>query len=324
MFTSTGAAHENVSHRRKLLSEYRPPAHTIEDVDLLFKLHLERTQVKTRLVVRRLAQPLPLGARFVELHGSSMLQPVNGSFRINGIKCAAGSIQPTVSGGLRIALDGTAAAEDERFLLDFENVVNPSENKALMGLYKCVAQMPIFCAVFTLFSSNGSLITQCEAEGFRNITYFIDRPDVMASFTTTLVGDAQQFPVMLANGDLLDSKVVNGHRYAVFHCPHRIPSYLFALVAGNFARVSDTHMRPDGRPVSLNIYVPHGCESKTSVAMRALKDCMSFDEDAYGRVCDVNQVRAALSPASMYVSPVSSTTSSPLLILQWEQWKTKD
>ena len=117
----------------------------------------------------------------------------------------------------------------------------------------------------------------------------------MASFTTTLVGDAQQFPVMLANGDLLESNVMNGHRYAVFHCPHRIPSYLFALVAGDFARVSGTHTRPDSRPVSLNIYVPHGCESKTSVAMRALKDCMSFDETTYGRVCDVNQVRAALA-----------------------------
>jgi aminopeptidase N len=148
--------------------------------------------------------------------------------------------------------------------------------------------------VLTPCSSNGSLITQCEAEGFRNITYFIDRPDVMASFTTTLVGDAQQFPVMLANGDLLESNVMNGHRYSVFHCPHRIPAYLFALVAGNFARVSDEHTRPDGRAVSLNIYVPHGCESKTRVAMRALKDCMVFDELEYGRICDVNQVRADL------------------------------
>jgi aminopeptidase N len=146
-----------------------------------------------------------------------------------------------------------------------------------------------------LSSSNGCLITQCEAEGFRNITYFIDRPDVMASFTTTLVGDAVQFPVMLANGDLLQSNVMNGHRYSVFHCPHRIPAYLFALVAGDFACVSDTHMRPDGRAVSLNVYVPHGCESKTGVAVRALKDCMAFDEHEYGRVCDVNQVRVVLA-----------------------------
>jgi hypothetical protein len=138
-FTSSVTAHQGVPQKRKLLSEYRPPVHTIEDVDLLFKLHLERTQVKTRLVVRRLVQSLPEGARFVELHGSKMLQPVNGSFRINGVRCAAGSIQPTASGGLLIALDGTAAAEDERFLLDFENEVNPSENKALMGLYKCAA-----------------------------------------------------------------------------------------------------------------------------------------------------------------------------------------
>jgi aminopeptidase N len=156
---------------------------------------------------------------------------------------------------------------------------------------RCQARVFFFFSFFfTIFSSNGCLITQCEAEGFRNITYYIDRPDVMASFTTTLVGDAQQFPVMLANGDLLESNVVNGQRYCVYHCPHRIPAYLFALVAGDFARVSDAHTRPDGRPVSLNIYVPHGCESKTTVAMRALKDCMLFDEHEYGRVCDVNQV----------------------------------
>ena len=136
-FSTAATTHPDVAQRVKLLSEYRPPLHTVEEVDLLFKLHLERTQVKTRLVVRRTAQSLPLGARFVELHGSKMLHPVNGSFKINGVKCAAGSIQPTLSGGLRISLHGTAAVEDQRFLLDFENVINPSENKALMGLYKC-------------------------------------------------------------------------------------------------------------------------------------------------------------------------------------------
>jgi hypothetical protein len=141
-FASSVAELKGAAQKRKLLSEYRPPVHTIEDVDLLFKLHLQKTQVKTRLVVRRLSQPLPQGARFVELHGSKMLQPVNGSFRINGVRCAAGSIQPTASGGLRISLDGTAASEDERFLLDFENAVNPSENKALMGLYKCAPVNP--------------------------------------------------------------------------------------------------------------------------------------------------------------------------------------
>ena len=256
-FSTTATSRPHVAPRVKLLSEYRPPVHTVEEVDLLFKLHLERTQVKTRLVVRRTVQSLPQGARFVELHGSNMLHPVNGSFRINGVKCAAGSIQPTQSGGLRINLDGTAAAEDQRFLLDFENVINPSENKALMGLYKCgrapVRSTSVCCCSLTLCSSNGCLITQCEAEGFRNITYYIDRPDVMASFTTTLVGDALHFPVMLSNGDLLHSNVVNGHRYSVFHCPHRIPAYLFALVAGDFARVSDSHTRADGSAVSLNV-----------------------------------------------------------------------
>jgi hypothetical protein len=143
-FTSSAAENQIVSPKRKLLSDYRPPVHTIEDADLHFKLHLEKTQVKTRLVVRRLAQSSPQGARFVELHGSKMLQPVNGSFRINGVRCAAGSIHPIASGGLRVSLDGTAAAEDERFLLDFENVVNPSENKALMGLYKCVGISLLF------------------------------------------------------------------------------------------------------------------------------------------------------------------------------------
>jgi hypothetical protein len=146
------AAHQSVPQKRKLLSEYRPPVHTIEDVDLLFKLHLEKTQVKTRLVVRRLLPSLPAGARFVELHGSAMLQPVNGSFRINGVRCAAGSIQPTTSGGLLIALDGTAAAEDERFLLDFENVVNPSANKALTGLYKCATTRASFFSFSFSFS----------------------------------------------------------------------------------------------------------------------------------------------------------------------------
>ncbi len=143
----------------------------------------------------------------------------------------------------------------------------------------------------------------------------------MASFTTTLVGDAQQFPVMLSNGDLLQTSVMNGHRYSVFHCPHRIPAYLFALVAGDFARASDTHTRPDGSVVSLSIYVPQGFESKTKVAMRALKDCMLFDELQYGRICDVNQVRAVFLPQRLFTHVFISTTSSPLQISPWARWK---
>jgi hypothetical protein len=117
------AAEQGLPYRRKLLSDYRPPAHTIEDADLMFKLHLDKTQIKTRLVIKRLEKCLPPGARFVELHGSKMLQPVDGSFKINGIRCSAGSIRPTASGGLLIALDGTPAAEDERFLLDLHTPV---------------------------------------------------------------------------------------------------------------------------------------------------------------------------------------------------------
>jgi aminopeptidase N len=160
------------------------------------------------------------------------------------------------------------------FELDIETVVDPTNNTQLMGLYRAGAT---YC-------------TQCEAEGFRRITYFLDRPDVMAVYTTRIEADKAEAPVLLANGNLIAQGDVpdTARHFAVWHDPFPKPSYLFAMVGGALARVSDSFTTMSGRKVELHIYVEPGKESRCGYAMDSLKRAMRWDEEAFGREYDLD------------------------------------
>jgi aminopeptidase N len=159
------------------------------------------------------------------------------------------------------------------FALEIETVIDPPANTQLSGLYR----------------SNSSYCTQCEAEGFRRITYFPDRPDVMAVYTTRIEADKREAPVLLSNGNLEQrGELPNGRHYVVWHDPHPKPSYLFALVGGDLACVEDQFTTMSGRNVVLQIFVEHGKQGLTAYAMDSLKRAMRWDEQAFGREYDLD------------------------------------
>ena len=150
--------------------------------------------------------------------------------------------------------------------------IDPDNNTALEGLYR----------------SGDILCTQCEAEGFRHITYYLDRPDVMASFRTTISADATQYPVLLSNGNPVAEGREGDRHWITWDDPHPKPCYLFALVAGDLACVESSHATDSGRDVALRFYVDHGNESRCAHAMQSLKDAMAWDERVYGLEYDLD------------------------------------
>jgi len=162
---------------------------------------------------------------------------------------------------------------DEVFELKIVTRIYPQKNTQLTGLYR----------------SNGLYCSQCEAEGFRRITYYPDRPDVLAVFTTRIVADAEKFPTLLSNGNRIDSGVLeDGRHWTVWHDPFKKPSYLFALVAGNLARVSDIFITQSGRPVGIYFYVEPGDEARCKHAITSLKNAMRWDEEQFNREYDLD------------------------------------
>ena len=160
------------------------------------------------------------------------------------------------------------------FILTIVTKLNPEKNTHLSGLY----------------ASRGMLCTQCEAEGFRRITYFLDRPDVMTVFTTKIIADKKQFPVLLSNGNLIESGDFDQKRhYVVWQDPFLKPSYLFALVAGNLAKISDEFITSSGKKVGIDIFVEPGDESYCYFAMQSVKHAMHWDEQRFGREYDLKR-----------------------------------
>ena len=160
------------------------------------------------------------------------------------------------------------------FTLEIVTLCDPEANKALSGLYR----------------SRGTYCTQCEAEGFRRITYFLDRPDVLAVYTVRIEADRSEHPVLLANGNPVAQGDVagTGRHYAVWHDPFPKPSYLFALVGGDLACVPDSFTTASGRKVELDIYVEPGKEDRCAWAMDSLKRSMRWDEERFGREYDLD------------------------------------
>jgi len=162
----------------------------------------------------------------------------------------------------------TISKPDKKFILTITSEIDPASNTALEGLYQ----------------SQGTYCTQCEAEGFRRITFYQDRPDVLATFTVRIEGNKQQYPVLLSNGNLVESgDSEQGRHFTAWHDPFPKPCYLFAMVAGDLVRVSDTFTTMTGRQVDLHIYVRDGDEGQCGHAMASLKKAMQWDEETYGR-----------------------------------------
>jgi aminopeptidase N len=240
------------------LAEYRPPAFLIDEVHLDFDLAPNTTRVKARLSIRRNgdhAEPLMLNGE--------RLKPIS------------------------VAVDGRALSDTERaidaefltvpnvpdaFVLETEVEIDPEANKALDGLYM----------------SGGRFCTQCEAEGFRKITWFADRPDVLSRFTVRVTAD-KAFHRLLSNGNLMESgQLPGGRHYAVWNDPFPKPCYLFALVGGELDELADSLVTMSGRTVQLRIYVDPGMSARSVYAMDALKRSMKWDEEAFGREYDLD------------------------------------
>ncbi|WP_169545238.1 aminopeptidase N [Sneathiella aquimaris] len=241
------------------LKDYQAPAFTITDVQLTFVLEEEGTTVTSVMEFKRNR----LGSNQVRLNGEELeLQ----SIQVDGVKLAPTDYTQTKT-------DLSFLAPSDHFSVQIVTLIKPQENTALEGLYK----------------SSGNFCTQCEAEGFRKITYYLDRPDVMASFTTTIIGDGTKYPVMLSNGNLDGHGLLNdGRQFYRWVDPHPKPAYLFALVAGDLARVDDEFTTMSGRTVALQIFVEKGNEDKCDHAMQSLKKSMKWDEEKYGREYDLD------------------------------------
>src|SRR5689334_6598123 len=249
-------------HRPIRLSEYRPPDWLVETVDLDFKLHPTQTPVRATLKLKpnpAAGAPAPL---VLDGDGLTLV-----SLKIDG---------ETLPGDRYLATPErlTIAQPPNRpFTLEIETLVDPQANTQLSGLYR----------------SSGNYCTQCEAEGFRRITYYPDRPDVMAVFTTRIEADKAEAPVLLANGNLKESgELAGGRHFAVWHDPWPKPAYLFALVGGKLGHIEDSFVTASGRKVALRIYVEPGKEDRAGYAMDSLKRSMRWDEEAFGREYDLD------------------------------------
>ncbi len=244
------------------LSEYRPPDWLVETVDLHVNLHPTQTPVRATLKLKpnpAAGAPAPL-----TLDGDGLTLV---SLKLDGAPVAKDAYVATPD-GLTIA-----QPPHRPFTLEIETLVDPEANTQLSGLYR----------------SGGNYCTQCEAEGFRRITYYPDRPDVMAVFTTRIEADKSEAPVLLANGNLKDSgDLPGGRHFAVWHDPWPKPAYLFALVGGKLGHIEDSFVTASGRKVALRIYVEPGKEDRAGYAMDSLKRSMRWDEQAFGREYDLD------------------------------------
>ena len=245
------------------LAEYRPPAFLIDTVDLVFDLDASNTRVKSRLAIRRNPAAFDPTAP-LQLDGEDLTLL---SLALDGQPLGDNRDQLPAGGGL-ILTDVPDA-----FTLDVETRIAPEDNTQLSGLYM----------------SGGNFCTQCEPEGFRRITYFIDRPDVMARYTTTIVADKSRFPVLLSNGNPVEhGESGNGRHWEKWVDPHPKPSYLFALVAGDLIPVRDCFTTRSGKAVALAIWVRRGDEDKCAHAMASLKKAMRWEEEVFGLEYDLD------------------------------------
>ena len=242
--------------------DYTVPDYLIDTVELTFYLDPEDTRVVSRLAIHS-NHDRGNGVKPLVLDGEDLTLV---SLKLDGVALEQGAYRIEETGLV-------LPAPPERFLLEVETRINPKENTALSGLY---ASGPMLC-------------TQCEAQGFRRITYFTDRPDVMAVYTVTLRADKVSCPVLLANGNLVQKgDLPDGRHFAVWHDPFKKPSYLFAVVAGDLVHIADRFTTMTGREVQLEIYVEERNKDKCEHALRSLMRAMRWDEEQFGREYDLD------------------------------------
>ncbi|MEP1206750.1 MAG: aminopeptidase N [Rhizobiaceae bacterium] len=245
------------------LKNYRPPEYDISEVHLDVSLDPQQTSVDASITFRRNAgtakdAPLVLDGDDLTLVGLS----------INGKQVNRQNVTVTPQ-----RLEIRNLPKSSSFKLEIRTELAPASNKKLMGLYQ----------------SNGVYCTQCEAEGFRRITYFLDRPDVLAVYTVRLEADHASCPVLLSNGNpVKKGRLAKGRHFAIWHDPHPKPAYLFAMVGGDLDVHSDRFKTGSGRKVKLNIYVEKGKADRAEFAMDALKRSMVWDEQVYGCEYDLD------------------------------------
>jgi len=244
------------------LKDYQAPAYWVDQVEMTFELAAQTTQVKTVLHLRR----------------NQGVAEATTPLRLDGDHLTLRSL----------AIDGKPLAPND-YKLDAESLtifnmpaqcqletvceISPAANTALEGLY----------------ASSRMLCTQCEAQGFRRITYFPDRPDVMSRFRVKLIADKQTYPVLLCNGNPIEQgDLDNGRHYVVWEDPSLKPSYLFALVAGDLKFIADEFVTVSGRKVQLRLYTEAENIHKCDHAMASLKQAMAWDEQTYGCEYDLD------------------------------------
>ena len=245
------------------LAEYRQTDFVLERVDLTFELDPTETKVEARLIFHRREGVDP--AAPLVLDGDELVMT---SLLFDQMEMDKARYDATPDSLTIRDLPAT-----DPFEITVTTMINPEANTQLMGLYR----------------TNGVYCTQCEAEGFRRITYFPDRPDVLAVYTVNIIADKESCPLLLSNGNFLGGAGYGeGKHFAAWFDPHPKPSYLFALVAGDLGVVEDTFTTMSGREVTLKIYVEHGKEPRAAYAMDALKRSMKWDEEVFGREYDLD------------------------------------
>ncbi|TIU29539.1 MAG: aminopeptidase N, partial [Mesorhizobium sp.] len=245
------------------LEDYRPNDYLIPETSLTFRLSPEATRVTAVLTVERRDNEASSAPVVLDGDGLTLLR-----IAIDGRDLAATEYLATPD-----LLTITRPPAAPRFQLLIETELAPARNEALMGLYR---SSNVYC-------------TQCEAEGFRRITYFLDRPDILSVYSVRIEAQRHEAPLLLSNGNPVESSdLAGGWHYAVWHDPFPKPSYLFALVAGALGKLADSFTTMSGREVELGIYVEPGKEELAGYAMDALKRSMKWDEEAFGREYDLD------------------------------------
>lgn len=248
---------EKTSAQKIYLKDYTKPSFEVSHVQLDFNLNEDFCRVRAQSQITRTADgPLELDGVDLKLI----------SLKIDGKELPSSEFQ-------KLEEKIVIAKTPQKFTLEVETELQPQNNTSLEGLYK----------------SNNIFCTQCEAQGFRTITYFLDRPDVMTTYDVTIEADKTKYPVLLSNGDRLKiTDLGNGRHQAHWRDPHKKPCYLFALVAGDLGVIKDFFTTASGRKVNLEVYAAHGKQERCWHAMSSLKKSMKWDEEAFGREYDLN------------------------------------
>ena len=244
-----------------LLSDYSIPSYRITSADLTFTLDPRCTRVRAKLQIEKTENSTPSSDLVLNGENLNLLELNMNDRRLTQDEYAVTENTLTIP------------SSPHSFTLESEVEISPQENTALEGLYL----------------SNGVYCTQCEPEGFRRITYYLDRPDVMSAIRTKIIAPSNDFPILLSNGNPLEhGELEGGLHFATWHDPFPKPSYLFALVAGDLGRIEDKYETQSGRNVKLQIFVERGNEDRAVYAMDALKRAMRWEEDTYDREYDLD------------------------------------